>query len=56
MNKQGLKEMLILVDTLHGDIKRMCETKSLAELDTMAFYAKKNIEKLQAIRYKDFKM
>ena len=54
MTEQERKEMLNLADMIHGEINRMCVTKDLAELDSMALYAKKNLERLQAMRYKDF--
>lgn len=47
------KEIMILADTIQGEINRMCVTDNLSELDTMAFHAKKNIEKLQSMRYSD---
>jgi len=47
------KEMLILAETIIGEINRMCITDSLAELDSMALHAKKNIEKLQTMRSHD---
>lgn len=49
------KTMMILADTIQGEINRMCVTKELAELDSMALHAKKNIERLQAMRYADLK-
>ena len=36
---------------IKGEINRMCVMDDLAELDNMAFYAMKNIERLQSIRY-----
>ena len=53
MTEQERKSMLILADTIQGEINRMCVTKDLAELDTMALHAKENIKKLQDMRYKD---
>lgn len=47
------KELMFLADTLKGEINRMCVTDELSELDTMALHAKKNIEKLQNMRYSD---
>lgn len=50
------KELLNLADTITGEINRMCVTHELAELDTMALHARKNIEKLKEMRYEeDFK-
>lgn len=54
MIEQERKTMLILADTIQGEINRMCVTDELSELDTMALHARKNIEKLQDMRYKDF--
>ena len=48
------KEIMILADTIDGEINRMCVTDELSVLDTMALHAKKNIEKLQGMRYSDF--
>lgn len=47
------KEMMILADTINGEINRMCVTHELSELDTMAFHAKKNIDKLSKMIYHD---
>lgn len=55
MTEAERKTMMILADTIQGEINRMCVTKELAELDSMALHAKKNIERLQAIRYADLK-
>lgn len=52
---QQNKEVCILGDTIQGEINRMCVTHSLAELDTMALHARKNIEKLQKMRYEQLK-
>lgn len=46
-------KMLELADTIEGEINRMCVTEYLYELDSMALFAKKNIEKLREMRYKD---
>ena len=54
MTEQERKTMLILADTIKGEIIRMCVTKELAELDSMALHAVKNIEKLQKMRTFDF--
>lgn len=57
MTENERKSMLIreLADTIEGEINRMCVTKELSELDSMALHAKKNIEKLQRMKYeKDF--
>lgn len=54
MTERERQIMMNLADTIQGEINRMCVTKELSELDSMAIYAKKNIEKLQLMRYKDF--
>ena len=45
------KEELNLADTIKGEINRMCVTNDIAELDTMALHARRNIERLQSLRY-----
>ena len=45
------KEELNLADTIKGEINRMCVTDDIAELDTMALHARRNIERLQSLRY-----
>lgn len=54
MTRDERKRMMILADTIQGEINRMCVTKELSELDSMEEYAKKNIEKLKLLRYADF--
>lgn len=49
------KNILILADTIKGEINRMCTTKDIEELDAMALCAQGNIEQLLSIRYNDFK-
>ena len=51
MTNKEIQTMLILADMIKGEINRMCVTNELSELDNMALYAKKNIEKLQKMRY-----
>ena len=51
MTERERKEICNLADMIKGEINRMCVTNDLAELDNMAFYAMKNIERLQSIRY-----
>jgi hypothetical protein len=53
MNREEHQKMMILGDTINGEINRMCVTDSLAELDTMADHAIRNIEKLQNMRFAD---
>ena len=56
MTEQARKTMLILADTIQGEVNRMCVTKDLNELDTMALHAIKNIEKLKIMRFADFRI
>lgn len=51
MTENERKTMLNLADTIQGEINRMCVTKDLNELNTMARYARHNIEKLYIMRY-----
>lgn len=53
MTREKHQYMMILVDTIKGEINRMCVTNSLAEMDTMADYAIRNIQKLQNMLYAD---
>lgn len=46
MTENERKKMMILADTIKGEINRMCVTKDLSEFDTMYAHAKKNLEKL----------
>lgn len=48
-------DVINLGDTIQGEINRMCVTHDIAELDTMALHARKNIEKLQKMRYEQLK-
>lgn len=52
MTEEERKSMMILADTIEGEINRMCVTKDLAEFDTMYGHAKKNFEKLATMIYK----
>ena len=51
MTENERKTMMILADTLKGEINRMCVTKELSEFDTMYGHAKKNLEKLSKMIY-----
>ena len=51
MTENERKTMMILADTIKGEINRMCVTKELSEFDTMYGYAKKNIDKLSKMIY-----
>ena len=42
----------VLEETIRDEVKRMCDTDTLAELDTMALHAKENIENLRSVKYK----
>lgn len=53
MNREEHQKMMILADTIKGEINRICVTDSLAEVDTMADHAIRNIEKLQNMRFSD---
>ena len=55
MTEEEHKKMMNLADMIEGEINRMCVTRDLSELDAMALHARKNIEKLQNMRYADFK-
>lgn len=46
MTENERKEMLIIADTIHGEINRMCVTQELSDFDIMYGYAKENLEKL----------
>ena len=45
------KEIEALAEIIKGEINRMCVTKELSELDTMALHAKQNLKRLQELRY-----
>ena len=51
MTENERKSMMILADTIKGEINRMCVTKELSEFDTMYGYAKRNLEKLSKMIY-----
>ena len=53
MTENERKTMMILADTIKGEINRMCVTKELAEFDSMYGHAKKNLEKLSKMIYDD---
>ena len=46
MNENERKSMMILADTIEGEINRMCVTNELSEFDTMYGHAKRNLDKL----------
>lgn len=45
------KMMMNLVDTIVGEINRMCVTKELSEFDVMYGHAKRNLDKLSKMIY-----
>jgi hypothetical protein len=51
MTENERKSMMILADTIEGEINRMCVTKELTEFDTMYEYAKRNLDKLSRMIY-----
>ena len=51
MTENERKTIMILADTIEGEINRMCVTKNLAEFDTMYLYARKNLDKLSKMIY-----
>ena len=51
MTENERKSMMILADTIQGEINRMCVTKELSELDTMYGHAKRNLDKLSKMIY-----
>lgn len=51
MKENERKSMLILADTIEGEINRMCVTNDLNELDTMYRHAKINLDKLLSMIY-----
>ena len=56
MTELERKKMFNLADIIQCEINRMCVTHNLDELDSMAMYAKENIEKLQHMRFEsDFR-
>ena len=46
MTENERKSMMILADTIQGEIIRMCVTNSFAEFDTMYLCAKRNLNEL----------
>lgn len=51
MTENERKTMMILADTIQGEINRMCVTKELSEFDTMYGHAKRNLDKLSKMIY-----
>lgn len=55
VNKMDVRKIDILADTIQGELNRMCVTDDIAELDSMALHAKKNIDRLQKMAYENIK-
>ena len=53
MSRDEHQNMMVLADTLHGEINRMCVTDDCDELDNMFIHAIKNIDRLHAMRTTD---
>ena len=51
MTENERKDMMILADTIEGEINRMCVTNELAEFDTMYWHAKSNLDNLRKMIY-----
>ena len=51
MTENERKTIIILADTIQGEINRMCVTNDLAEFDSMYGHAKKNLDKLSKMIY-----
>ena len=51
MTENERKSMMILADTIKGEINRMCVTSELSEFDTMYGHAKINLDKLSKMIY-----
>ena len=51
MTENETKSIMILADTIEGEINRMCVTHELEEFDTMYGHAKRNLNKLSKMIY-----
>ena len=51
MTENERKNIDILVDTIQGEINRMCVTHDLSEFDSMYGHAKRNLDKLSKMIY-----
>ena len=51
MTENERKTMMILADTVKGEINRMCVTEDLSEFDIMYGHAKRNLDKLSKMIY-----
>lgn len=52
MTESERKTVMILADTIQGEINRMCVTNELSELDTMHKHVKVNLDRLLDMIYK----
>ena len=52
MTEYERKQMMLIADSIKGEINRMCVTDDLSELINMEIYAIRNIERLYSIRKK----
>lgn len=51
MTEKERQTIHILVDTIRGEINRMCVTDELSEFDSMYGHAKRNLDKLSKMIY-----
>ena len=51
MTENERKTIMILADTIEGEINRMCVTNELTELDTMYRHARNNLDRLLSMIY-----
>lgn len=51
MTENERKSMMLLADTINGEINRMCVTNELTELDTMYRHARNNLDSLLSMIY-----
>lgn len=51
MTENERKTMIIIADTIKGEINRMCVTNKLSEFDIMYGHAKRNLDKLSKMIY-----
>lgn len=51
MDERERKSIMILAETIQGEINRMCVTKRLSELDIMHEYAQRNLDRLLQMIY-----
>lgn len=51
MTENERKTIMILADTIKGEVNRMCVTNELNELDSMYYHATINLDKLLNMIY-----